>query len=373
MNVYDIWLADLEGEPDFPCLYRQYDWYARPDGCLVNVDLDEFIGAYTAGTAKPRNTNTPTKKGATMSKYQIMTDEEWVDKLKTLARGKSTYIAKFPYNLLYWTGEKFTADCSNLEKALFNGRDINDKTVGSYMWPLPATGDATEYELLMQCSDIQWGNFTALKAGEPRILYQEGHIGAYLGEEWEEPGQGIVNCVESTPAWEDGIQFSYVAPNGARSWCKGGTIRSYWKAHGLASKWIYYTDEDTWQTAQDSIQKIDPEVKGVHYGSVDLAVMIIRNRYGVGSARKENLKAEGYTDDEIRAAQDIVNSVVKNANDQKAAAEQLCTIITIAYDVIAGKYGDGADRKEALISQCGEQVAAMVQAKVDELLTVYNT
>jgi len=368
-DEYDIWLADLGDSPRYDCVYWQYDWHGLPDGCKSEVDLDQYIGVYTAGTAKARTTVTTTKKEEIkMSQYQIMTDDQWVERLKTLARGKSNYRAEFPWNLLYWDGNRFWADCSNLEKALFNGRDINDKTVGSYAWPLPATGDATEYALLMQCADIQWGNFQNLKAGEPRLLYQDGHIGAYLGEEWEEPGQGIVNCVESTPAWEDGIQFSYVAPDGARSWCKGASIRSYWTAHALASKWVIYTDEETQGAVQESIQKVSADVQGIHYGTVDLAVMIIRNKYGNGQARKNNLQAEGYSEYEIRSAQDKVNTVVKRANAQKAEAERVYTVIAAAYDVIAGAYGDGLDRKNALIGKFGEDIYDLIKKKVDELL-----
>jgi len=48
--------------------------------------------------------------------YQIMTDDQWVKYLKELGRGKSSYKNWFPYNLLYWDGERFSADCSNLEE-----------------------------------------------------------------------------------------------------------------------------------------------------------------------------------------------------------------------------------------------------------------
>ena len=301
--------------------------------------------------------------------YVIMTDEQWVEKLITLARGKSSYKNWFPYNLLYWTGDRFTADCSNLEKALFNGRDIDNKTVGSYQYPLPATGDCTEYALLLQCSDIVWGDFKSLKLGDPRILYMSGHIGAYLGREWEEPGQGIVNCVECTPAWEDGIQFSYIDEYGGRHWCKGAAVRSYWEAHGLASKWIEYTDENTAEMISEAVQAISDDVKGIHYNTSDLAVMIIRNKYGNGYAnRKKNLNAEGYTDDEVRVAQDKVNKIVKAANEQKVAAERQLVIITAAYDVIAGKYEDGEDRKANLIAEFGEELYNLIREKVEELM-----
>ena len=298
--------------------------------------------------------------------YVIMTDDQWVAKLKTLARTPSAYKNWFPYNLLYWDGHQFTADCSNLEKALFNGRDINNKTVGSYGWPLTATGDCTEYGLLIQCSDIST-DFSKLKAGDPRILYMDGHIGAYLGEEWNEPGQGIVNAVESTPAWEDGIQFSYVDSKGRRFWNKGGAQKGTWTHHGLASKWVKYTDAKTQQAADTSKKEVAADTNK-KYGTTDLAVLIIRNKFGVGDARKQNLKNLGYTDKEIKAAQDLVNSTVKKANDQKAEAEQALAVVTAAYDVIAGKYGDGNDRKTALTKKYGEKVYSLIQKKVNELL-----
>ena len=54
LHEYDIWRGDLEGGPDYPCLYHQNDWYARVPGINVNVDADVWIGTYTAGTAKPK-------------------------------------------------------------------------------------------------------------------------------------------------------------------------------------------------------------------------------------------------------------------------------------------------------------------------------
>ena len=40
---------------------------------------------------------------------------------------------------------------------------------------------------------------------------------------------------------------------------------------------------------------------------------------------------------------------------EKAAAEQALTVITAAYDVIAGKYGDGDERKTTLTEKYGEE------------------
>lgn len=45
---YDIWYEDHKGyEPDYPCLYRQYDWHGRINGIPTDVDRDVYIGIHT--------------------------------------------------------------------------------------------------------------------------------------------------------------------------------------------------------------------------------------------------------------------------------------------------------------------------------------
>ena len=63
-----------------------------------------------------------------------------------------------------------------------------------------------------------------------------------------------------------------------------------------------------------------------------------------------------------------MNVIVAKANEQKATAEQALTVITAAYDVIAGKYGDGDERKTALREKYGEGLLKKIQNKVDGLL-----
>lgn len=52
ITKYDIWLADLEGEPYCDCLYRQYDWYGSIPGIPTNVDRDVYIGIHTGHTGR---------------------------------------------------------------------------------------------------------------------------------------------------------------------------------------------------------------------------------------------------------------------------------------------------------------------------------
>lgn len=230
LDEYDVWLADLDSENDYPCVYQQYGWHGHYKGCPVDVDEDRYIGQYTAGTAKPR--------GGNMYSY---TEKELTDTLIKLASGNppSSYRNKYPYNLLYWDGSRWWADCVNLYKALFNGRSIVNPAVGSYQADLSKTGDCDEYGLLEQCTSISQ-DFSKL-GNQFRVLYKPGHIGGYLGFETNIPGQGIINTVECTDNWEDGIQYSYVDNNGRRFWCNGGAEAKSWTHHGLATKWIDYS------------------------------------------------------------------------------------------------------------------------------------
>ena len=57
LTKYDIWLADLEGEPYCDCLYRQYDWYGRISGIPTNVDRDVYVGKHTGQKQTASNTS----------------------------------------------------------------------------------------------------------------------------------------------------------------------------------------------------------------------------------------------------------------------------------------------------------------------------
>ena len=92
----------------------------------------------------------------------IMTSEQFVTRLKALAGRKTYYWNKYPYNLCYIHDDgRTSADCSNLVKAVLNGYDVNNKTIGYYQRDLSNTGDCTEAELLCQCDDVS-SDFTIL-------------------------------------------------------------------------------------------------------------------------------------------------------------------------------------------------------------------
>ncbi len=165
-----------------------------------------------------------------------MDKTEWVKRMETVANKKSVYKNVWPYNVLYWDGEKWYADCSNLQKALFNGRDVYNPAKNSYQKDLSNTGDVTVEGLFQQCTDRK-SDFSLLKSGEPRILYMSGHMGAYIGKTVSR-SKGTCNVIESTPAFAGGIQYTWVSSNGGRYDYKGGSGRGTWTGHGLPSLWV---------------------------------------------------------------------------------------------------------------------------------------
>ncbi len=167
-----------------------------------------------------------------------MTKDEWVERMIYLANQPSQYSNTYPYNVLYYDGYYWYADCNNLQKSLFNGRDVYHPTKGSYQVDLTNTGDVTCEQLIAKCT-YQSSDFSQLKMGEPRVLFLSGHIGAYLGRNVQ-TSKGLCNCVESTVAFGGGIVFSWVDSDGTRRSYQGGPKSLAWTKHGRADPWVQY-------------------------------------------------------------------------------------------------------------------------------------
>ena len=165
----------------------------------------------------------------------VMNKDEWVQKLEALAQRSTVYKNVWPYNVLYCDGETWYCDCVNLLKALFNGRDIDDWTPGSYQGNLDNTGDCTCYEFINKCTDVS-GDFTKLRDGEPRVLWMDEHIGSYIGKTVD----GLYNVIECTVAFGGGIVYSWVDSDGTRRNQQGGEARGQWLQNGLPTQWISY-------------------------------------------------------------------------------------------------------------------------------------
>lgn len=172
-----------------------------------------------------------------MSKV-IMTNEQLIERLKILASRKTRYVNRYPYNLCYNHADGYTsADCSNLYKSLFNGYDVNNRTVGYYQKDLSNTGDLTEAGLIAKCKEIKT-TFDNLNDNEFRLLYMRGHIGGKIPV--TTINGKIYNVIEATPAFGGGIIYTYVDENGNRYNHKGGTKKGTWLQSGKPTLWVSY-------------------------------------------------------------------------------------------------------------------------------------
>ena len=168
----------------------------------------------------------------------VMTKDEWVSKLQELATRKTAYSQQYGYNALRYDGSTWWCDCSNLMKALFNGRDIYDYEINKFERSTANTGDVNADGLIEKCSYLS-SDFSQLQFGEPRLIHMSGHIGAYIGKEVN-TDHGVCNVIECTGAWGGGIRYSYVDNKGRRLYGKNGEQVKTWTRHGLPNKWVSY-------------------------------------------------------------------------------------------------------------------------------------
>lgn len=230
----------------------------------------------------------------------IMTSEQFITRLKALADRKTFYKNKYPYNLCYIHKDgRTSADCVNLVKAILNGYNIYNNTIGYYQKDLSNTGDCTEAELLAQCTDVDT-NFSNLVA--PSILYMKGHIGTYVGLVVK--NGHAYNVIECTPAFGNGIVYSWVDEDGTRRSEKGGNKAKKWTHHGLPTRWVSFNATES---------PVSPEKKKDYKV---IAQEIIDGKWGNGDDRKARLRKAGYTDEEIKKIQSIVNDMCKQPSKE---------------------------------------------------------
>lgn len=168
----------------------------------------------------------------------IMTERQYVSRLTNIVNRKTFYKNKYPYNLLYINKDGRTSgDCLNTIKALLNGYNVYNNTIGYYQKDLSNTGDVTEQGLLNQCSEVST-DFSKLST-HPLLLYMKGHVGSYLGMEVN----GIYNVIECTKSFGGGVVYSWVDSDGTRRDKKGGRKNGKWTHHGKFTPWVEYEAE----------------------------------------------------------------------------------------------------------------------------------
>lgn len=183
-----------------------------------------------------------------MAYYVMCNKEDFVNFFKSLPMTIGSIYDNTPmYNCLYNRGMGsaglvvYSADCWNMIKAAIWGDLTLPQHVGEY-WYLPGKyglQDLNGYQLVQACSDVS-SDFTDITPGEYLSTANYDHAGVYIGE--ITTSAGTYNVVECTPKWANGIQFSWVDPDGTRRQRKGGAISVYWAKHGKLP-WVDYSEE----------------------------------------------------------------------------------------------------------------------------------
>lgn len=179
--------------------------------------------------------------------------------LQTAKNYPNYYNNKYPYNLGYYDGSRYSFDCWNLIKAVLSGWQPTGQK-GYYVHPNQlVTGDVDGYHLLMSCHDRSQ-DFSQLKTpGTYLYLSTSPHAGVFIGESVVD-GKTI-NVIECTCSWNARcIVYSYVDERGYRYNYKGGAQSSRWTDFGLLPEVDY---SDFIPVVADDIQKESPTTLGI--------------------------------------------------------------------------------------------------------------
>ncbi len=134
-------------------------------------------------------------------------------------------------------------------------------------------------------------------------------------------------------------------------WTSSGRLNGY---NGNLDCNVFYGDQSTWDAyVGKSTSTVKPQPNPTGKTTDQLAEEVIAGQWGNGADRKQRLTDAGYNYD---AVQNAVNAkLAKKSNDE------------IAKEVIAGKWGNGDDRKQRLTS-AGYNYT-VIQAIVNKLMS----
>lgn len=202
----------------------------------------------------------------------IMTSNQYIERIEIIANRPTYYSNKYPNNLCYIHSDgRTSADCWNLIKALLNGYDVNNHTVGYYQKDLSNTGDCDGATLMSKCTDVST-DFTRLVDGIPEMLYMSGHAGSFIG--YRSINGHEYNVVECTGSWERKVLYSWVDSDGTRRRWKGGTKNGKWLKHGKMTPWVAYNGVTPAPTPKTTKVKVTCELPMLQKGSKGKAVKV---------------------------------------------------------------------------------------------------
>ena len=171
-----------------------------------------------------------------------MKQSEFIKMLITAHDVPNCYNNKFPKNLGYYDGNKFSFDCWNLIKAVLSG--WKPTYVKGYYVPTKdlVTGDINGLQILQRCYSRS-KDFSKLKQqGTYLYLAESPHSGIYVGD-FTLGGKvyNVIECTKNSTFNANGVTYTYVDKDGSRRRYKGGAKCLSWSEYGLLpTAWLEY-------------------------------------------------------------------------------------------------------------------------------------
>ena len=170
-----------------------------------------------------------------------MNNAEFLNILKIAHDVPNYYNNKYPKNLGYYDGSRYSFDCWNLVKVVLSGWQPTG-VKGSYVEPAKlVTGDVDGATILSKCTSRSKDFSQISIPGTYLYLASNPHAGVYIGE--TTINGKVYNVVECTKnSWGNGVLYTYVDKDGTRRKYKGSSSTSLkWSEYGLLTKWVTYS------------------------------------------------------------------------------------------------------------------------------------
>ncbi len=185
----------------------------------------------------------------------------------------------------------FFADCCGLVKGILWGWNADtSKIYGGAVYKSNGVPDVNENGLLDNCYDVST-DFSHISEGE--LVWMKGHCGIYIGD-------GIV--IESTPAWDCGVQKTGLSNTGhsvngkSRNWTKHGKLT--WVEYSDNPIPLVYTSKDFRRDVR-TILGVDTDIQAFNK---TVTISMTQNRFNALVTPLERYFRElGYYDGEIEA------------------------------------------------------------------------
>lgn len=159
----------------------------------------------------------------------VMTNKQFIEKLKHIASLPTTYYSVAAGDWAKWNGRSWNFDCVILIKAVLWGWNENKNAAhgGANYGSNGVYDDSTE-QIINRCSNVS-SDFSNIEVGE--LLWMNGHVGIYIGNR---------EVIECTAAWEGKVLYSKIGSNGERT--RNGRQVYSWKKHGKLPYLDYIVD-----------------------------------------------------------------------------------------------------------------------------------